>query len=344
MKIGIVGDLHIGIQENNFNFIDYQTESLKWVYKTFKEQGIKHIIFLGDIFDKRKHITFKTLKLLNETFGDPDFEHYCIAGNHDCYYKDTNEINSLDLLLEDFAYVKKVTQEPETINIGGTNFIFIPWINKSNYESTLKKIRDTKAKVAIAHLDLSGFELIRGIVSTHDSLDVKYLDKFDHVFTGHYHNMSENGNITYLGSLCEQTWNDVNESKYIGIYDTKSEEINYITNPYSIYKILRIKDDNIDDHNLEDFRNKNLKIYLYTNRNIKIEKFINKIIEVAYNVNVIDEQVMNVGSDLEIDTTNISILSLWQNYIKELDLGKRDKNHINRIFEDTYTKVTSGEA
>lgn len=343
MKIGIVGDLHIGVQENNFNFIDYQTESLKWVYQTFKEQGIKHIIFLGDIFDKRKHITFKTLKLLNETFGDPDFEHYCIAGNHDCYYKDTNEINSLDLLLEDFAYVKKVTQEPETITIGGTDFLFVPWINKTNYETTLKKIKESKAKVAFAHLDLSGFELIRGIVSTHDSLDVKYLDKFDKVFTGHYHNKSEKGNITYLGSLCEQTWNDVNEPKYVGIYDTKTEETEYIKNPHILYKIIKIKDDNFE-FNLEDFKDKNVKVQLFTDRNVKIEKFINELIEYAYNVNIIDEQIMNIETDMNIDTSDISIISLWQNYIQELEFPKRDKTKISKIFEEAYNSVINGES
>lgn len=341
MRIGIIGDIHIGAQENNENFIDYQMESLKWAYEKFRENNIKNIIYLGDILDKRRQITFKVLKSFYNIFGPDDFEHYILAGNHDCYYKDTNEINSIDLLLEDFKHICTITQEPKEIEIENEKLLFVPWINKTNLEQTEKNIKKSTAKYVFSHLDISGFEMTRGILSTTSSIRLELLDKFNKVITGHYHNYSNKGDITYIGSLCEQNWNDLDIDKFIGVLDTEKDELEKIKSPFKLYHKIVIKNDELEE-NIEQYRDKNIRIYLYTDRNIKIEKYIDSIIEVAYNVNVIDEQVITNIPDIEVES-DYKIINLWKNYLDELEFKTTEKNAINKIFEETYYKVINGD-
>jgi DNA repair exonuclease SbcCD nuclease subunit len=342
MKLGIIGDIHIGAQENNENFLKYQEESLKFAYNKFRENNIEHIVYLGDVFDKRRQVSFKTLKFFQEIFENDSFTHYMLAGNHDCYYKDTNEINSLDLLLNDYDNVKVVSQLPQEIIIQDESFLFTPWINKSNLEESEEIISKNKSKYMFAHLDLAGFEMIKGIKSSHNSLSTDLLIDYERVLTGHYHNYSEKNNITYLGSLCEMTWNDENVDKFIGILDTENNDLEKIQNPSKLYYKLKIKSDEDILDDIDFLKEKNVKIYLYTERNIKIEKYITEIIEIAYDVNIIDEQVLNTIPDIELQK-DISIVNLWSNYIDELEMNNTDKNAINKIFESTYIKVISGD-
>ena len=90
---------------------------------------------------------------------DMGIQVHTIVGNHTAYYKNTNEVNAVDLLLREYDNVV-VYSEPEEILLDKLKVLFIPWINKENEESTTKLIQDSTCKVAMGHLELNGFRLI----------------------------------------------------------------------------------------------------------------------------------------------------------------------------------------
>ena len=100
MKIAILNDTHAGVRGDMVAMADYQGRFYKEIFFPYlKENNITHILHLGDYFDRRKYINFSTLKLNREHFIEPMLENGMtmdlIIGNHDTYFKNTNEVLSL---------------------------------------------------------------------------------------------------------------------------------------------------------------------------------------------------------------------------------------------------------
>ena len=113
-------------------FIKGDIQNIKLVRKIIKENEINTIIHLGDIVDRRKFINFKTLQDFRKKFVDriKDMDVHIIVGNHDTYYKNTNEINAPRELINHF----NIYDNPIKINIGGMDMLILPWVNSSNEE------------------------------------------------------------------------------------------------------------------------------------------------------------------------------------------------------------------
>ena len=84
---------------------------------------------------------------------------HTIVGNHTAYYKNTNEVNAVDLLLREYDNVTVYSESTE-VKLDKLNVLFIPWINKENEETTFKLIKGSVCKVAMGHLELNGFKII----------------------------------------------------------------------------------------------------------------------------------------------------------------------------------------
>ena len=105
-------------------------------------EGITTIVDMGDTFDSRKGITFRALdQWAKDNYYDKLKEMgitvHTIVGNHTAYYKNTNDINAVDLLLREYDNVN-VYSEATEIKIDGLNVLLVPWINSENEEKTLK--------------------------------------------------------------------------------------------------------------------------------------------------------------------------------------------------------------
>lgn len=340
MRVGIVGDIHLGINENKPQFVKYQNKCLEYIFAEFRNLGITHVVYLGDVFDKRQSISVKTLRQAMDVFENNGFEQYFVLGNHDVAYKNSNELNSVEILLGEKN--KVFTDLPEEIELGSKKFLMTPWLNKTNVEEATKIIKKSKADYLMGHLELGNFEMIRGINSQHGHLSLSTLESFEHVISGHFHCYSNRGNITYIGNVCQMNWNDFGEEKKVGYIDTETDELHYVPIPYTLYEKIKIKKDTELNDPLQ-YEDKIVKCYLYTDRNIKIEKFITKVVDVAMSVNVIDEQVMIATEDFELSEHNMGVVDLWSKYLEELDLTKKDKRIINDIFNNAYLRVNLGD-
>jgi len=190
MKIAIITDQHFGARKNSKLFHDYFLKFYEDIFfPTLIKEGITTIVDMGDTFDSRKGVDFVSLEWAKNNYFDKLQElgivTHTIIGNHTAYYKNTNDLSGVDLFLREYDNVK-IYSEAEEVTIDKTKFLFVPWINSENLDKTLDVIDNSDSPCVMGHLELNGFMATRGHYMEH-GMDSKVFDKFDRVFTGHYH-------------------------------------------------------------------------------------------------------------------------------------------------------------
>jgi len=146
MKIAIITDTHYGARKGSKLFHDYFEKFYDDVFfPTLEEQGIDTIIHMGDAFDSRKSIDYQSLEWAKRVVFDrlKNYNVHMIVGNHDCYYKNTNNVNSPQLLLQSYNNIKTYDSAAE-VKIGNLDVLFLPWINQENEETVYKLIKTTR--------------------------------------------------------------------------------------------------------------------------------------------------------------------------------------------------------
>ena len=255
MKVAVLNDTHCGIRNSSDIFLNNAADFYSKVFFPYcKEHNIKQIIHLGDYYDNRKFMNFKAQNHSRKSFLDPMRElgmrMDIIPGNHDTYYKNTNDLNSLKELLGYYMNEIHIIMEPTVMEYGSLKMAMIPWINQENYDDTMKFIKCCKADWCGAHLELDGFEMMRGIKNIH-GMDRKIFSKFEKVLTGHFHVGSQQDNIWYLGSQMEFFWSDAHDKKYFHVIDTETREVEKILNPNTLFHKVLYNDDKIDYNNYD---------------------------------------------------------------------------------------------
>ena len=342
MKVAVITDQHFGARKGSQTFHNYFLDFYNEVFfPTLEKLKIKTVIDMGDTFDNRRGIDFWALDWAKKNYYDRlaemGIEVHTIIGNHTSYYKNTNSINSIELLLSQYDNVK-VYPNPQEVNIGGRDILFLPWINKENEEETFKIIKKTDCKCAMGHLELRGFRVNRSVVMEH-GLESQLFEKFERVFSGHYHTRSTNGTVYYLGNPYEIYWNDVNDDRGFHILDTDTLETTAVNNPFQIYKHIYYEDTPRQTFNFSNYRNKIVKVIVRKKSNEKeFEKFIDKLLSVnVHDLKVVENFEMIEGEDIQIEESENTI-SILSKYIEESE-GDFDKSNLKRLINEIYNEA-----
>tara|TARA_R100000742_G_C4273708_1_gene93367 strand:+ start:226 stop:1266 length:1041 start_codon:yes stop_codon:yes gene_type:complete len=342
MRVAVITDQHFGCRKNSKLFHDYFLEFYENVFfPTIEKEGITTVIDMGDTFDSRKGIDFSALTWAKDNYFDRLQKLGCrvitIVGNHTAYYKNTNNVNAVDLLLREYDNVE-VLAETQELEIDGLNILFIPWINKENEEQTLKAIEKSKSSVAMGHLELSGFRVNNQIVMEH-GLSANIFKKFSKVYSGHYHTRSTDGTVYYLGNPYEMYWPDVADTRGFHIFDTKTLEHTPVNNPYRLFYVIYYEDTNYKLFDTTPYENKIVKVIVRKKSKPKqFEKFIDKLyssniaeLKVVENFQLDDEETSDV---FESEDT----LTILNRYIKEYEIDL-DKSKVHKLVSSVYQEA-----
>ena len=266
---------------------------------------------------------------------------HTIVGNHTAYYKDTNEINTVDLLLKEYDNVV-VYSEPTEINIDGLDILLLPWINEENRTQTMGMIDKSVSKVVMGHLGLNGFVATRGHMME-NGMNIDVFDKFDIVYSGHFHTRSTNGKISYLGNPYEMFWNDVNDTRGFHFFDTETCIHTPVNNPYQLFHNVYYEDTAYQLFDATPYKSKIVKVIVRKKSNPKeFERFIDKLYGAGVeDLKIIENFDIQVGSEFDIDEDE-NTLSILNRYIDESDF-EYDKNIIKNIFKDLYRQACEVE-
>ena len=339
MKVAIITDQHFGARKGSKFLHEYFKKFYDDVFFPYlKKHKIKTVIDMGDTFDNRRSIDLWSLEWAKENYYDRLEEMgitvHTIVGNHTAYYKDTNSINSVDLLLKQYKNVK-IYSECTEVMIDRLQVLFIPWINAENLESSVESIKVSNSVCAMGHLELNGFRAHRGHVME-EGMACDVFEKFDKVFSGHYHTRSDNGRIFYLGNPYEMFWNDVNDPRGFTIFDTETLEHTHINNPYRMFYNIYYEDTPNQLFNFQEYEGKIVKVIVRKKTNPKdFEKFIDKLYSVGVqDMKIIENFQITESEDFEVDEEENTI-SILNRYIEESDL-ELDKGIIKKIIQDLY--------
>jgi DNA repair exonuclease SbcCD nuclease subunit len=224
-KVACISDIHLGVHQDSQTWHDIAIKFAYWLNGVLRENNIKDIIIAGDIFHNRHEIGVNTIHTAHKFFDIlKEYNIVAITGNHDCYYKDKSDINSISILNN-----KNITifQELRTYTINNKTFTFCPWgVAVENIP---------KSDVIVGHFEITNFKMNQHKVCDHGVATESLLNRGKLIISGHFHfrdhrKYSDGRSILYLGSPYELDFGDRDQVKGVTILDTDTLEVKLIEN------------------------------------------------------------------------------------------------------------------
>jgi DNA repair exonuclease SbcCD nuclease subunit len=343
MRFAVLSDTHWGVRNDNPIFYKHYEKFYDYFFAELDRQQITTVIQLGDLFDRRKYINFRTLSESRRVVFDRLIERgitmYTLVGNHDLFFRDSVELSSADLLLQSYPNVITVSS-PQTITLGNTACDIIPWICKENEDQVREFIAESKSDLCFGHFEIATFSMYRGVES-HDGLPVSMFAKYEKVISGHYHTRSERDNIVYPGTPYEMTWSDADDPKGFSVFDTDTRRLDFYQNPDRIF-VRIVYDDTqplpeIEPQQLVD---RFVRVVVVAKNDLyKFDQFMSRLYGVGcFEIKVVEDLSEfsdgEVAEDINLEDT-MDVLSA---YIDSIDTDA-DKTKIKRFVRGLYLEA-----
>jgi DNA repair exonuclease SbcCD nuclease subunit len=229
----IVSDTHFGARNSSYEWLDIMKDYFhNFFFPLLKREGRPgdFVMHCGDVFDSRHSLN---LLVMNETMQI--FEEMAkimpvviILGNHDIYRKDSNEVNSAKIL----KWIPNITvlEEPDIMKVANNTLLLMPW--RKSVEEEIKCVSENDADYLFCHTDVKGLKFNK-FTEVETGLDLKVMDKFKRVYSGHIHYTQTNKNFRMVGCPYQLTRSDMNNGKGIWIVDFEKDTETYFKNDYS---------------------------------------------------------------------------------------------------------------
>jgi DNA repair exonuclease SbcCD nuclease subunit len=340
-SICCIADLHIGVHQNSIYWHDTALSWAKWLAKELTEKKIKDIFILGDIFHYRDEIAVNTLHTVNEIFKLwKKFNIVLLVGNHDAYYKDRSDVNSISI----FDERKNVTVISTTTaaTLFGKEVLFVPW------GESIETI--TNKDIIFGHFEIESFKMNSYKLCDTGTKTTDLLNKANLILTGHFHLREErdyNGKkIVYVGNPFEMDFGDTGSTKGYYLLDLNDLNLIFYENTFSPKhkKILLselIQQNSTEKNNLKAAVDNNIvKLIVDTQATPdNIDALIKKIssykpfsVSIDYKVN----SNITITDDTNVDMSGIDIGKAIEEFVNMLDI--QDKESIIGYCQELYKR------
>ena len=358
-KIHLVGDLHLGIKNNSVAWLEIQKQ---WLLDEFVKQVEKDFdpdrdiaIFEGDIFHSRESVNIRvqteTFAIFSELAKKFKRGIYIILGNHDVYYKDKNDINSVKALsyLSDNIHV---FERHEILNINGThNFLMLPWVENLNQLAAIIEDNRDEADYIVCHADFKGLTLNKWAKLEH-GLELNAMKSFKRIYSGHIHIRQEKHNLLYTGTPYQMDRGDRDNTKGHYVLDVSGPKITeeFIQNKvspvflkYDIFDVLEMSLSQIE----AEFRNNFVDIMINVNfaNKFSITNFLEKISaanarQIEFFTYVDNTKEAESSKSVEFDIQDeFNINDIFAHYLKTRDYSEQTKAALVEKFKSSLKKV-----
>ena len=353
MKLCILGDTHFGMRGDSLEFHRYYQKFYDEVFFPYLiENKIDTVFQLGDLFDRRKFINFNTLYLCRKYFFDKcetlGIKVHTLLGNHDVTFKNTLEVNSTGLLLNEYHNIEYYDNF-QTVEFDGVPIDIVPWLCSDNQESIFESIKNSKSQLCFGHFEIDGFEMDRGNVC-HGGIDRKTLNKYDMVLTGHFHHKSNDGHIYYVGTPGEMTWSDYNDPRGFHIFDTATRELEFIQNPYRMFHKVTYDDGEQDfefwkNYDFSPLKETFVKVVVLNKQNPYL---FDNVLDNLYKIGVCDISIVedftdtNLEDDQELIDQAEDTMTILSKYIDNLTLNV-EAEKLKTLMRELYVEALNTE-
>jgi hypothetical protein len=263
-----------------------------------------------------------------------------IPGNHDVFHKNTNDLTALKELLGYYTSNVSIITKPTKVN--GVHLV--PWINKENYVEYVDYIKKNDG-ILMAHLELEGFEVLKGFKHP-DGMSAKIFKNYDQVLSGHFHTKSEDGNVRYLGSQMEFTWNDAHDPKHFHIYDTDTKEITPVLNPITLFEKVYYDDTNGEfKFDVSKLHQKFVKVIVEKKSDsLAFDQFIDSISDLdIHELKIVENFQEFLGAKVATTLEDVeNTQELMDNYIDSVNTNL-DKGKLKTLMNSLYNEAIDQE-
>jgi DNA repair exonuclease SbcCD nuclease subunit len=340
MKIALITDQHLDGRKGSLAFWNFFQKFYDEVFfPTLEKEKVDAIIDLGDTFDNRKSIDYNTFNRVKENYFErlKKYDVHMLLGNHCTYYKNTNKVNSPELLLNEYKNIY-VYSEPKRVGFGSKKFLMLPWINSENREVVMRLLDTVEADNVCGHLEVNGFEVTPGMKFDHGGLEPSAFKNFKRVWSGHFHHRSKKGNIQYLGNPYQMFWNDYKDTRGFHIYDTETDKLKFIPNPFEIFDKIFYNDkkENYNKQDVSGYKDKYIKIVVEEKWDYQMfETLVDRLYNLGVHGISIVENLVAEDTATDIEISSKDTLTLLNEYIDEVEMSV-DKTDLKNLMRSLY--------
>jgi DNA repair exonuclease SbcCD nuclease subunit len=348
-KIAIITDQHFGCRNDSKYFLDnYEKFYAEIFFPALIANGIKTLLILGDTWENRKTLNLNTFVRAQEMFFDKlrdlGIDVKMIYGNHDVYYKNSNGVNSVDMLGRIYPNIEVVPTH-KVFDFDGLKVGMLSWVNNDNFKSSMEFIETADCSILCGHFEIKSFDMIRGVACDH-GFDKSIFERYEAVYSGHFHTISTDGRILYITNPSQTNWSDYGLKKGFRLLDTQTKELTLIQNPFDVYAKIAYNDEiDVVNFDYEEYRNKIVRVYIQSfaqSNQQKVNLFVERLNQFAHATDVFEIDESMSGGEMNSDGVDFAdTAQVINQYINDVvDSELVDKNRLLMMFMDLYHEAS----
>lgn len=327
-RVCCISDIHIGVHQNSSRWHDILMTWAHWLKSELSAKDIKDIIISGDFFHYRDEISVNTMYIASQVLDLwSNFNIIMLVGNHDAYYKERADVNSLTMLKGRPNI--RVIDTVETHDCFGKTVSFIPWA------TPIQEI--PKSDIIFGHFEIQSFKMSSFKVCDTGMPAKELLKRSPLIITGHFHLRDEreykDGKVLYLGNPFQMDFGDRESTKGYYLLDLQDSEYSFYHNNISpIHKKIRLSElityGDINDEVRNMFKNNIIRLII--DKNITPDD-VDILLRVLLSLNTISLTVEyeNTYNNLKLlegeraDLSGVDMVTAIKEFIDLLDIDDK---------------------